>query len=124
MQSGGDQETPDGGIRGHGFQGESSRDSHEQVQAVITTGGTGISRRDGTYEVEASGLPGNKEVRIALRRGDSLTVLDTVETDTAGKLSVEIEVPAKTVEAGGDAVIVVETADERVRLVSDVLALD
>ena len=79
---------------------------------------------DGTYEVEASGLAGNKEVRIALRRGDSLTVLDTVETDTAGKLSVEIEVPAKTVEAGGDAVIVVETADERVRLVSDVLALD
>lgn len=79
---------------------------------------------DGKFEVEASGLPGSKDVRIGLRRGDSLTILDTVETDTAGKLSAEIEVPAKTVEAGGDAVIVVETADERVRLVSDVLALD
>jgi sporulation protein YlmC with PRC-barrel domain len=79
---------------------------------------------DGKFEVEASGLPGNKDVRIGLRRGDSLTMLDTVETDAAGKLSAEIEIPAKTVEAGGDAVIVVETADERVRLVSDVLALD
>ena len=78
----------------------------------------------GKFEVEASGLPGNEDVRIGLRRGDSLTILDTVETDTAGKLSAEIEIPAKTVEAGGDAVIVVETADERVRLVSDVLALD
>jgi len=81
-------------------------------------------KEDGKFEVEASGLPGNKDVRIGLRRGDSLTILDTVETDTAGKLSAEIEIPARTVEAGGDAVIVVETADERVRLVSGVLTLN
>ena len=81
-------------------------------------------KEDGKFEVEVSGLPGNKDVRIGLRRGDSLTILDTVETDTAGTLSAEIEIPAKTVEAGGDAVIVVETADERVRLVSDVLTLN
>jgi len=80
-------------------------------------------REDGKFEVEASGLPGDREVRIGLRRGDSLTMLDTVETDTAGKLSAEVEIPAETAE-GGDAFIVVETVDERVRLVSDVLALD
>lgn len=78
---------------------------------------------DGKFTVEASGLPGDREVRIGLRRGDSLTVLDTVETDTAGKLTAEIEIPAETAE-GGDAFIVVETADERIRLVSDMLALD
>ena len=81
-------------------------------------------QEDGKVEVEASGLPGDREVRIGLRRDDSLTVLDTVETDTAGRLSAEIEIPAETVEAGGDAYIVVETADERTRLVSDALALD
>ncbi|MAS05210.1 MAG: hypothetical protein CL534_11055 [Ahrensia sp.] len=79
---------------------------------------------EGKFEVEASGLPGSRDVRIGLRRGDSLTILDTIETDIAGKLSAEIEVPAETMEAGGDAVIVVETVDERIRLVSDVLALD
>lgn len=77
----------------------------------------------GKYRVEASGLPGERDVRIGLRRGDSLTVLDTVETDTAGRLSAEIEIPAETAE-GGDAFIVVETADERIRLVSDKLVLD
>ena len=97
-----------------GVDAEPSRGPEVQVE----------KREDGKFEVEASGLPGNREVRIGLRRGDSLTMLDTVETDTAGTLSAEIEIPARTVEVGGDAVIVVETADERVRLVSDVLALN
>jgi molybdopterin adenylyltransferase len=35
--------------------------AHERVQAVITTGGTGLSSRDGTYEVVSSML--TREIR-------------------------------------------------------------
>ena len=74
---------------------------------------------EGAVTVVASGLPGEREVNIALRRGGELERLRTAETD--GRLSAEIDIPA---EAGNGAVIVVETADGRVRLVSDPVVAD
>lgn len=78
---------------------------------------------DGRFTVEASGLPGEREVNVSLRRDNDLEVLETLETDTSGELSAEIELPPEALSEEA-VVIVVETADGRVRLVSDAVVVD
>lgn len=96
-----------------GFSAEPSRGPEVSAQRAS----------DGLVAVEASGLPGGREVNIALLLDGRMEVLKTAETDSRGRLSAEVAVPADAATAG-EAVVVVETADERIRIVSDKVALD
>lgn len=71
---------------------------------------------DGKVHLEASGLPGNAEVRIGVLSSTGVDVIETGTTDKAGDLTVDIDAPAAS---GGETVFVVETANGRVRLASD-----
>ncbi|MGP3698008.1 LysM peptidoglycan-binding domain-containing protein [Rhodobacter sp. NSM] len=75
----------------------------------------------GQLRLLASGLPPEAPVNVGLRREGGLDVLDVATTDASGRLDKVMDWPQGAA-ASGPLTLVVETADERIRLSSEPVA--
>ncbi len=90
------------------------------VEAAPTTGPSlaAVPMDDGRLRVSATGFPGNVAVTLSLQRPEATEPLQELQTGPDGSLLAELPWPAD-LPRDEEAVLVLETADDRIRVTSD-----